>query len=470
MKLRQSTIASFALLFFGLACGKEKYTVLIKDAETTYYQKKDPKLASQKLIPHVNEEDEDQLLFMYEAGMLLHHAKQFETSNKILLDADKRAENLATSITGEISSYLINERGKPYKGEDYERVMVNMVLGLNFLQLGKYDDALVEFKRVNIKLNSIKKRTKNLYKVNLMAKYLAAFSAQLAQEYEYGYVELKQIHKINSKIDLVGAQLMRFAKIQKYADDYAKWKSKYTKVKIEKNFQSKIPVMLVHESGKAPIKVSRGKLLEESGMLVTLREAIHLAITGKSTAGITVVAAIAALAMAEHPIPKYIKRDATISSIRLTLKQNNNKHVFKSHTLNSIEDTMIKNFEDHYTSIKSKMVKRIAAKVVASLMAQKAAKATAKALKADGVLTSLISFAAGAAVGFATLAFEKPDLRCWHTLPKSYATDLKYIKPGKYNMKVSYYDKGGNLVEENSRDVVELKKGQPFIYVDRTTD
>ena len=95
--------------------------------------------AARKLLPDVNNSGKDQLLFMMECGMMLHAAGDYKTSNKVLLPAAKLANLIPTSVTKQISAFLTNDASTNYKGEDFERVLVHMYLGLNFLMLKDYD-------------------------------------------------------------------------------------------------------------------------------------------------------------------------------------------------------------------------------------------------------------------------------------------------------------------------------------------
>ncbi len=466
-----------ALIICGLflwGCSKPKYTVLIREAENAYYKTRDPYAASKALITHVNNENEDQLLFMMEAGMLLHAAEQFDSSNKILLLADKKADNMAKSISGEAASYFTNERGKPYRGEDYERVLVNMILGINFMKQGKYDSAMVEFKKVTYKLNAIKKKTGRKYKMNLMAKYLAAVAATAADELEFAYVELKQIERIKPGIPIIARRLMQTALLLGYNDDYKTYRAKYRryapKNAVVRAASEHSDLVMIYQAGKAPIKVSRGRLLDEKGMRVTLHAAIRVAILSQNATGVTIATAMALLATAQHPIPKYKRRRSSVNRALLKVTDEAGKeYKVSSALLNNVEDTMVKNFEDQYASMRSKMVKRIAIKVVATIVAQQVAERTAKKLKAGGGVAALIGFAAGAAVGVATFSAEKPDLRCWHTLPASFQAGQLILKPGKYNATLSYYQ-GSSVVEEKDLGEITVKEKQPTIVLARSTD
>ena len=52
------------------------------------------------------------------------------------------------SITAEAGAMLTNDNLLPYEGEDFEKVMVNVVGALNHVYLQQWDDALVEARRL----------------------------------------------------------------------------------------------------------------------------------------------------------------------------------------------------------------------------------------------------------------------------------------------------------------------------------
>ncbi|MDH4261939.1 MAG: hypothetical protein OEV78_02720 [Spirochaetia bacterium] len=66
----------------GLMCSSGNYNTLMVKAEKSLYVDNQPLEASRILIPYVNKRNQDQLLFMMEAGYMLHIAKDYQKSNK----------------------------------------------------------------------------------------------------------------------------------------------------------------------------------------------------------------------------------------------------------------------------------------------------------------------------------------------------------------------------------------------------
>ena len=100
--------------------------------------------------------EKDRVLYYLDNGSVLHYADEYVESNILLEDADQSMEELFTkSISNIATSYLLNDNALDYYGEVYENLYVNIFKALNYLKLNKFNDAYVEIKRVNDKLNEL---------------------------------------------------------------------------------------------------------------------------------------------------------------------------------------------------------------------------------------------------------------------------------------------------------------------------
>jgi hypothetical protein len=116
----------------------------------------------------------NQVLYALDRAMTLHYAGQYEESNRFLERAEQLIDDLFTkSVTAETRAMLSNDLTLPYEGEDFETVMINVVAALNYVLLNQWDDALVEARKVDHKLNVINDRyaKKNVYREDAFARY-----------------------------------------------------------------------------------------------------------------------------------------------------------------------------------------------------------------------------------------------------------------------------------------------------------
>jgi len=448
---RRRILPIVAVALLALYCTSD-YNVQMKDSEKKFYSGNYLEAARQ-LLPLVNKNDQSQLLFMMEAGMMLHTGGEYEKSNKVLLAASDLAEKIALSVSKEAASLFVNDTVTNYRGEDFERVLIHMYLGINFLMLDKPDEARVEFKKVDNVLRGIKESGGSVYKQNLMAKYLYAVAFEISaiaqkddNDYNDAYVEYKQINQLDPNFDSVRLDLIRMAKTIGDTEDYAKWRGQFGAL------DSAVPadageLILIYQAGQGAVKKSRGKLLDD----VDFKRAIQINLNGMSMAqGVTTAGVIAALALAENPIPRFVKRS---NKGRVALVSATGIKQAQTYMLEDIENTAVKNMEEQYTKMYVKAAASIAIKAAASVASGIAAKKVAENVGGTvGQFSGLIGAATGAGVGAGLAKTIKPDLRCWHSLPANLQMKRIFLKPGKYDLDLSAAGNEG-LVDKKTMSV-----------------
>ncbi|MEO0333115.1 MAG: hypothetical protein AAF223_15765, partial [Bacteroidota bacterium] len=105
-------------------------------------------LASNKKAP----EGRAQLLYYLNRGVVSSMQGNFEDSNNFLEKAYELGEDLRNSYWNTATSLLVNPMVAYYTGEDHELLLLHYYKALNYLQLGDTQAALVECRRMNIKL------------------------------------------------------------------------------------------------------------------------------------------------------------------------------------------------------------------------------------------------------------------------------------------------------------------------------
>ncbi|WP_421848588.1 hypothetical protein [Marinomonas sp.] len=128
---------------------------------------------------------QDQLLYYMEIGALAQNQGNFERSNELLEQAEKLSDTFfAENFSNRSWALLSNPRQSDYRGSGMERVYISYLKSLNYLALAEQekniskkrqlsDAALVEVRRIDIKLNEI--RAQNPSYQDLDAKENQAF-------------------------------------------------------------------------------------------------------------------------------------------------------------------------------------------------------------------------------------------------------------------------------------------------------
>ena len=103
--------------------------------------------------------EKDRFLYYTDAGLAYHYASRYDTSNQKLTQAENAADELFTkSISRAALSLLLNDNVLEYAGEDYEILYTNLFKALNYMAEDNFDDAFVEVKRANEKLNLLERK------------------------------------------------------------------------------------------------------------------------------------------------------------------------------------------------------------------------------------------------------------------------------------------------------------------------
>ena len=464
MKKIMQITSAILIIFAFVSCSSKNYNQEMKVSEDNFYKGKYLE-AARLLLPNINKAGKDELLFMMECGLMLHTAGDYETSNKILLRAAKLAQIIPISVTQEIGSFLTNDTNSNYRGEDFEKVLVHVYLGINFLMLNKNDDARVEFMAVNNELSKIKSEEGEAkYKQNLMAKYLTAIAFEIVGErdndekdIEFAYIEYKQVYALNPELAMVKDDLLRVSQRLGYDDEYKDWKKTFKKSYTGDENDGEL--VTIFQSGRSAIKKSRGPLLKDPEMDSVIRLTIT---TSNLSEGLTVAAVLVALNNAENPIAKFEKRTNKVDSVRVEA----GGKTISTTLLEDVEKTAVKNLEDDYGRLHKRVAASIAIKAVTSLASGLAAKKVAEQFQGTKAFSGLIGTAVGAGTGTALFSQMKPDLRCWHTLPANFQLGRMKLKQGKY--KLNYALMGGGGIVDRIEKEVEIKKGEKTVVNLRT--
>lgn len=108
----------------------------------------------------------NRLLYLFEKGKMAHLLKQYDSSNVYFNEADVFMEEVRTSASDIALGTLLNPMMQTYKGESFEKFMLHYYKALNYLYLGKPDDALVEARRISLSNYALQDKTKSDNKYN----------------------------------------------------------------------------------------------------------------------------------------------------------------------------------------------------------------------------------------------------------------------------------------------------------------
>ncbi len=389
-------------LFFINACST--YPFETQNAQNAFYSG-DYDKAAQLLEKNAKEDSKDQLLYLYDRGMALHLAGKYRESEKMLLAADKMGEiKDYTSISAEIASVLINENIKQYKGEDFEKVITNAFLAIDYVLDGQFEDALVECRRVNEKLYKYKFEAKRNYEQNPFARYLAALIWEASGNLTDAYIDYKKAEELTPDFAYLKSDLIRLAKRLDRPEDLKKWKKQFGEevaVPTPKEEAKTGEIILIYQQGRSAVKKPHPE---------------------------------------NHRFPKFYARSSLTQTARIEV--GDEKKSEDSQKIYSVSDVAIKTLDDAYAVLVAKAAANVASRMIIS-----------DQVRQKNELLGLATW-----IGLA--ATDQADVRHWSTLPETLQFARVRVAPGVHDVKIVGLTSAGQTSGEEKSFQINVAAGK----------
>jgi uncharacterized protein len=206
-----------------------------------------------------------QFIYFVNNGLLLSILGKYEQSNEFFEKAFLFGEDYHINYVNEAAAYLTNPHMVMYRGEDHEHLMLLYFKALNFLKMNQPEQALVECKRLNIRLNQLsdkykseKKYQRDAFIHNLMGiiyqstrDYNNAFIAyrNAAEIYESDYAAMFGLHAPEQ----LKKDLLNTAWWTGFTEEFEEFKAKFN-MKDYKPVQPESELVFFWHNGLAPVK------------------------------------------------------------------------------------------------------------------------------------------------------------------------------------------------------------------------
>jgi hypothetical protein len=392
------------------------------------------------------------VLYDFDRGMMLHLAGQYAESNQYLAQAEDRIDQLYTkSVSAETGAMLTNDNTLPYEGEDFEKVMINVIQALNYVYLGEWDEALVEARKVDHKLNLFndKYEKKNVYKQDALAQYLSGILYEAKGEVNDAFISYRKAdeaygdYRKNYGTPMpppLPADLLRTTAALGFTEEHEDYLKQFpdTRWTTEKELQSQSELIFISYTGRSPVKEDyfiTAPVPDGRGGTYILRVALPKFMPLPDKVGTAEV----------HLIPAD-GESASAPGTGGAISQ----RVFLAEDITAIAK---KNLEDRIGRITAKAIARATAKYFAS-------RAIRKGVEGNKGENSLAGFLADVGTNIYSLVSEQSDKRSWRTLPDRIQMARLAAPPGTYTVAVEYYDLSGGLIERKTFPPMTLKAGE----------
>ena len=375
----------------------------------------------------------NQLLYLLQKGTVLHHMAKYEESNVYFEDAYLFAEDLQKNYAIGAVSLLTNPEVSPYRGEDFELVLLHYYKAINYLNQDELDNALIECRRLNIKLEQLNDRydnRKNRYAVDAFALNLAGMIYEASGEINNAFISYRNAYEAYEayykKFFNVSAprqlkkDLLRTAYLIGFDDELA-----YYEKKFDMSYSPEKPglgeIIIFWHTGLGPVKnewsinflVVKGK----GGAGFFVNEELGISIPFAVTGGNGSSTAFGDLKFVRVAFPQYVERKPYYRTAEIIFE--NQK--FPLETVQNINSIAYSTLEDRMLRELSTALLRLALKQASEYAANK------------------VNPNLGALLSIANAVSEKADTRNWQSIPY----EIQYVRlklpPGEHQIDLRAY-------------------------------
>lgn len=448
------------LLFFCFSCA-------------TYYQKHykfnsyfqqgklveaDHVLASDKKA----EARKDKLLYYLNRGVVNSMLGNYDQSNLLFENAYRVAESHRKNVLNEAVSFLTNPNFSEYKAEDFEQLLINYYKALNYLKIGKREDALVECKRMNIVLSEISSKysNPNKFQKDAFIHLLMGLIYDANKDYNNAFIAYRnavEIYQTDYKKmfgfevpEQLKKDLLRTAYLTGFYDDVAFYEKAFNmKYKPSENKGGDL-VFLWHD-GLGPVKsewsINFNIIRGQGGNVMFVNDQLGLSFPFSMNDDEFKSSGLSSVEFIRVAFPKYIERPSAFNGASLNVGN-------ETYNLDMVEDINAIAFK----AINDRMLLELG-KALLRVGLKKAAEYKLRQQN-DG---------AGAALGLLNAITEKSDTRNWQSVPHSIFYTRVPLPEGKHQIKLNAIGKNPSM-NKNYDFTLEIQKGQTYFHTFHTLD
>lgn len=402
-------------------------------------------------------EPRNALLHQLNLGTLSHHLAEYERSNEEFERAFQLSEDTRVNWAALALAQFTNPEVNPYRGEDFEIVLLHYFKALNYLSLDDTEGALVEVRRLNIRLAEFNRtygEYANRYEADAFAIYLSGMVYESAGEHNDAFIAYRNAYDVYlcQYAPLFGVQppeqlkhdLIRAAARSGLADERSFYEERFG-IAYQPDLPDTGHIVVLWHTGLGPAKSESSiNFLVVKGQggafaFVNRDLGITIPFTGASS---NQAAQLQDLKVVRVAFPQYVQRRPLYSWGTVELPG-------ISQALEKVQDINAIAF----ANLEDRMVRELAATLL-RIAVKQATEAIAR--RQDPNLGVLVSVA--------NALSEKADTRNWQTIPYSIQMARLTVPEGTHRVLLSVRSESSTYTDQFD-EVVDVRAGETvFIY------
>jgi hypothetical protein len=473
----QSLFAVVAIVLLA-GCGPSVNRYLLIDASLRAH---DPKGAD-AIVQQAEKEygEKSRVLYGMDRGMTLHLAGDYQQSNAVLEQAEEEVDRLYTrKIRTETLGFMTNDTALPYEGDPYEQVLINVLKALNYAVLGQWQDALVEARRIDHRLNVLSDRTteENVYRDDGFARYLSGILYESTNDVNNAFIAYRKAYEtfeasrtwarttvpVQLKTDL-----LRTAEALHFTQELAEYQQVFSHTKWEssQSLQQLAQVVVISYNGRAPRKEDQFLDLPisfDALQLVLLNRGFSQS-NQHSNRGVDTLLYGLNGRVVRVALPRLIpqKTQVPVDRVSLIPDDNSTRVTLNTELVHNVTALADKALSERMAVITTKALARAATKFA---LAEATTRGAQQAAGKDagpwvGLLVGLLT--KGLAV-----ASEEADKRSWQTLPDEIHLARVWVPPGRYQVQSQPTGGFSDPLQPEAMQTLSLGPGETALLIQR---
>ena len=460
-----------SVLLTGCGGSGNRYILVDNSLRTSDYQQADA------IIQKAEDEygTKSRVLYWMDRGMTLQLAGEYQQSNEVLEQAEDEIDRLYTRhIRTESFAFMTNDNTLPFEGDPYEQVMINVLKALNYASLNQWQDALVEARRIDHRLNVLTDRTKDkgAYRDDGFARYLSGILYESAGDVNNAFIAYRKAYETfeatrswarTAVPSQLRADLLRTADALHLSQEFREYQQLFpdTTWKSIEEQQHLAQVIVISYNGRAPFKEDQFLDLPVSGdalALVLVNRGFSSGNRSQQQRATDSVLYGLNGRVVRVALPKLIpqKTQVPVDTVSLIPEQGAPVTI-RTELVQDVTALADKALSERMAGIAMKAVARAAFKYS---VAEGASRGAEHAVGGD--YGPLVGLAVGLLTKGFAVASEEADKRSWRTLPDEIHLARTWVSPGVYRSQ-----KAPASGATASNNTISLRAGETTVVIQR---
>jgi hypothetical protein len=462
-KLKASIALGLMLFLFSCASYNDKIVSYYKQVKEGNYAEAGRELDKNALL----QKPRNKLLFLMERGKISHLNGDYSGSNNYFNEADSILESGNGGVGDALVGTLVNPMTQSYKGEDFEKFMVNYYKALNYIYLNEPDEAVVEARRITLQSQRQGEKFNdkdNRYSRDAFALTLQGLIYESIDDQNNAFIAYRNAIEVYQSAEnrtwygttiplTLKKDVMRMAAKNGFESELIRFEKLFD-IKYSPDTSSKGgELVFFWENGVAPVKQQEefffSLIKSSNGSLVFSNGGnIFIPYEGSEDIGLNSVSSLRAT------FPKYVAQPSYYTNATLS----NAADTVSFEKTEDINELAFATLEQRFVKEMTKTLSRLAVKKSAEYLLKASSKGSGKNGQNNTLLEGL-----GFGMQLYSLLSEKADTRNWQSLPNEINYTRIPLHEGE-NTLVLHLKTAGGLADTKSIQIRGNGKIQFFNY------